>query len=276
VLLQKEKHSQFKLQEKEGGRAGFRPNSFDMAEIEGGAPAQKPIHPAGEYESVRPATIFWIIYISAICGCIFAVVLKGLFGISIATGSSIISDTAILLASNNDQIVGFNEGALIAVTIFAGLGAFFTGIVLSSASGPRGKVAFITILFPSVDSWTWRHQLHVSVCIILLAVSHSIVLAEVDPRIFNSPQRNAFLRSRVANSPSYLMSVFILSFVMSAVSSLLTLNSQLNMRGGNFTSQVFDFFAGIGFALRARSCRYLWKSHMLFWSVVGFVAGEAL
>jgi hypothetical protein len=47
----------FKLQQKEGGRASFLPNSFAMAEIEGGAPAQKPIHLAGEYESVRAATI---------------------------------------------------------------------------------------------------------------------------------------------------------------------------------------------------------------------------
>jgi hypothetical protein len=243
------------------------------ADIEGDLPAQKSSHHSGEYESVRAATVLWIIYVSAVCGCIFAVVLKGLFGISIATGSSVISDTAILLASNNDQIVGFNEAALIAVTIFAGLGAFFTGVILSSASGHHGKTAFITILFPSVDSWTWRHQLHVTVCMIVLFVSHAIVESEIDPRIFNSPQRNSYLRDRVMSSPAYLCSVFLLSFVMSAVSSLLTLNSQLNMRGGNFTSQVFDFFAGIGFALRARSCRYLWKSHMLFWSVVGFVAG---
>ena len=48
------------------------------------------------------------------------------------------------------------------------------------------------------------------------------------------------------------------------------------LRGGNFTSQVFDFFAGLGFAARARDLRYVWKSHMLFWCIAGFVAGACI
>jgi hypothetical protein len=226
---------------------------------------------AGEYERVRVPTIIWICYVSSVCGCIFAVALKGLFGLSIATGSSIISDTAILIATKEDRSVGFGEFALFAIVIFSGLGSFFTGALLFSRAG--GQAAFMSILFPSVDSWTLRHQLHVSVCICCLVIAHAIVEKEIDPSLFNSDRRNSYLRTLVTGSSPYLFSVLLLSFTMSAVSALLTLNSALNMRGGNFTSQVFDFFAGLGFAARARDCRYLWKSHMLFWSVVGFAAG---
>ena len=226
---------------------------------------------AGEYEKVRAPTILWISYISSVCGCILAVALKGLFGISIASGSSVISDIAILMASKEDRFVGFNEIALLAITLFSGLGSFFTGALLFSTAG--GKSAFISILFPSSKSWTWQHQLHVSVCMCCLAISHALVEKEIDPKLFDSDLRKSYLADLVTNSTAYVFSVFFLSFSMSAVSALLTLNSALNMRGGNFTSQVFDSFAGLGFAARARDCRYLWKSHMLFWSVAGFTAG---
>jgi hypothetical protein len=235
------------------------------------ANASHPLNTAGEYEKVRAPTILWISYISSVCGCIFAVALKGLFGISIATGSSVISDTAILIASKEDHFVGFNEIALLTITLFSGLGSFFTGAVLFSTAG--GKSAFISILFPSAQSWTWQHQLHISVCMSSLAISHALVEKEIDPNLFDSDRRKSYLENLVKHSTAYVLSVFLLSFSMSAVSALLTLNSALNMRGGNFTSQVFDLFAGLGFAARARDCRYLWKSHMLFWSVVGFTAG---
>jgi hypothetical protein len=74
----------------------------------------------------------------------------------------------------------------------------------------------------------------------------------------------------------YLFAVLLLSFTMSALSTLLTLNEALMLRGGNFTSQIFDFFACFGFAARARDARYLWKSHLLFWSISGFSCGACI
>jgi hypothetical protein len=237
-------------------------------------PAPLPAPKAGEYESVSPVTLLWIAYISSVCGCIFSVVLKGLFGISIASGSSIITDIAIIIATpERDQIRGFNEGALIAVTIFAGLGSFFSGLVLSSKGTSGGKASFIKMLYPSVDSWTLRHQFHVTVCMACLAAAHAIVASEVDPAQYKSLRYKSKL---VQNSGAYLFAVLLLAFTMSALSTLLTLNQQLMLRGGNFTSQVFDCFAGLGFAARSRDCRYLWKAHMLFWSFAGFTAGSCI
>ena len=236
--------------------------------------ATHPAPKAGEYERVSPPTLLWIAYISSVCGCIFSVVLKGLFGISIASGSSIITDIAIIIATPEvDQIRGFNEGALVAVTIFAGLGSFFSGLVLSSKGTSGGKATFIKMLYPCVDSWTLRHQLHVTVCMVCLAAAHAIVASEVDPSQYKSGR---YRNKLIQNSGAYLFAVLLLSFTMSALSTLLTLNTQLMLRGGNFTSQVFDCFAGIGFAARSRDCRYLWKSHMLFWSLAGFTAGACI
>ena len=48
------------------------------------------------------------------------------------------------------------------------------------------------------------------------------------------------------------------------------------MRGSAHTSTVFDIFWGLGFALRARDCRYLWKVHMLFWTLGGYVTGGVI
>jgi hypothetical protein len=200
-------------------------------------------HPrkAGEYEAVHAATLLWVVYVSSVCGCILAVVLKGLFGISIAAGSSIISDTAILVATpEKDRIRGFDEGALIAVTVFAGLGAFFSCVLLTPARSASGaSVSVMKMLFPSVDSWTWRHQLHVTVCLVCLAVSHTIAQHEIDRNVFTSTltRRGSYLRRLVETRPAYLFSVLLLSFAMAAMSTLLTLNKSLMLRGGNFTSQ---------------------------------------
>ena len=238
------------------------------------SPVSRSAKKAGEYEHVRAPTLLWIAYVSSVCGCIFSVVLKGLFGISIASGSSIITEIAILTATPaKDQIRGFNEGALIAVTISAGIGSFFSGLVLSSKGASGGKAAFVKMLFPSVDSWTLRHQLHVTVCICCLAISHAIVASEVDVSQYKSSKYKSNL---VSSSTAYLLAVLLLSFTMSALSTLLTLNQQLMLRGGNFTSQVFDCFAGIGFSVRARDCRYLWKSHMMLWCLAGFTAGACV
>jgi hypothetical protein len=216
----------------------------------------------GEHKPVNVCTVLWLLYVSSVCGCIFAVALKGIFGISIAAGSSLITDSAILISTPEDDLVrGFSETALLAVTVFSGLGAFFSGVVLSTSS-PRG-VSFIKLLFPSAGSWTLRHQLHVTVCIACLAVSHAIVTSEAVADCYRLVQTN----------PAVLFSVLLLSFSMCAMSSLLTLNEALMLRGGNFTSQVFDLFAGFGFAAKSRDSRYLWKTNMLFWTIAGFVSG---
>lgn len=207
-----------------------------------------PQRKAGEYEPVRFPTVVWIAYVSSVCGCIYAVVLKGLFGISIAAGSSIISDVAIAIASRQDQYRGFNQGALLAVTFSAGLGSFVTALILSSRSG--GKVVMLKLLFPSVSSWTWRHQAHVTMCLCCLAAAHIIIANKIDQSNPQNYKNAQYLSRLVQDDALYLLSALLLSFTMCALSTLVTLNESLALRGGNFTSQVFDFFAGLGFALR--------------------------
>jgi hypothetical protein len=190
--------------------------------------------------------------------------LKRLFGISIAAASSIISDTGILLATaEKEQVRGLNEATLIVVTILAGLGSFFSCAILTKQG--NGSVALLKMRFPSLERCTLRHQLHATACISCLVASHLIADNEIHGSMFVSHRRrrNTHLTTVVANQPAYLFSLLLFSFTMAAVSTLLTLHTHLMLRGGNFTSQVFDFFAGLGFAARAKDCRYLWKCHVL-------------
>ena len=60
------------------------------------------------------------------------------------------------------------------------------------------------------------------------------------------------------------------------LSFLLTLDQSLLLRAANHTATVYDIFWALGFALRARDCRYLWKAQMLFWTLGGYVTGVVI
>ena len=122
-------------------------------------------------------TIVWISYMSAVCGCIASVALKGVFKVSVNSASSTTSRVGILTVTPAADYLGaahFDAGQLLAVVLCFGLGGFFAGIMLTCRA-VDGAVTLIKMDYPTVTSWRWRHQLLITVGICSLAVSSAIV-----------------------------------------------------------------------------------------------------
>jgi hypothetical protein len=114
---------------------------------------------------------------SAVCGCIASVALKGIFKVSVNSASSTTSRVGILTVTPAANYLGaadFGAGQLLAVVLCYGLGGFFAGIVLTCRAAD-GAVALIKMDYPTVASWRWRHQLLITVGICSLAASSAIV-----------------------------------------------------------------------------------------------------
>ena len=226
---------------------------------------------ASEHVPIRFLTIVWISYLSAVSGCIAAVALKGVFRLSVSSISAITSRVSILTVTPESSYSGasfFSQAELFALVFCFGLGSFVSGLILTARSSDA-SLSLITMDFPSPASWHWRHQLLITICICCLAVSHAIVESESD-------KIPSYLSGALPKSAASVFSVLLLSFSSSILSTFLTLHDLLLLRAANHTSTLFDIFWSAGFALRARDCRYLWKSHLLFWTFAGFVAGACI
>jgi hypothetical protein len=230
----------------------------------------RPDRPA-EYVPVRIPTILWISYLSAVCGCISAVALIGIYRLSVSSISAISSRMSILTVTPVSDYAGtafFREGELLALIFCFGLGSFISGLVLAARSDD-GSMSFMKLDFPSYASWHWRHQLLVTICIACLSLAHAIVQSEAD-------KIPSYVSGALPKSGAFVFSVLLLSFTSSILSTMLTLHHHLLLRAANHTSTLYDIFWGLGFALRARTCRYLWKAQLLFWTAAGFVAGACI
>jgi hypothetical protein len=119
------------------------------------------------YEPVPAPRIVWISYMSAVCGCIASVALKGIFKVSLNSVTAATSRISILTVTPAADVLGandFNAGQLLAVVVCISLGTFFASVVLTSRA-IDGSMALIKIDYPTVASWRWRHQLLITVSI---------------------------------------------------------------------------------------------------------------
>jgi hypothetical protein len=162
----------------------------------------------------------------------------------------------------------FREGELLALIFCFGLGSFISGLVLAARSDD-GSLSFMKLEFPSYASWHWRHQVLITICMACLSLAHAIVQSESD-------KIPSYVSGALPKSGTFVFSVLLLSFTSSILSTMLTLHHHLLLRAANHTSTLYDIFWGLGFALRARSCRYLWKAQLLFCTCTGFVAGVCI
>lgn len=217
-----------------------------------------------EYRAISVPTILWIVYITAVSGCIGGISLKGIFMQSNSGMSAHVSHLAYSLISP-DSNSSIGSGGTFGIIASYAFGAFTSGVVLT-APASDGTLSLIKMSFPSVLQWTWRHQLLVTLCLCCLTLSHALVQD---------------VTSSTAKMPSPLCdscvaSLMLLSYTTAILSTFVSLNTALSVRGSNHTNTIIDIFQKLGFALRARDCRYLWQVHLLFWAVSGYIAGVCI
>ena len=156
---------------------------------------------------------------SAVCGCIASVALKGIFKVSVNSVSAITSRIGILTVTPAANFLGsndFNAGQLLAVVLCFGLGAFFVGIVLTSRA-VDGSAALIKMDCPTVASWRWRHQLLITVSICSLVVSNAIVQSE-------AASAPSYASGLLPRSSAFVFAVLLMAFTCAVLSTILTLH----------------------------------------------------
>jgi hypothetical protein len=224
-------------------------------------PVSAPSKRNEEYRAVRAPVVIWVVYVTALSGCIAAISLKGIFMQSNTGISSHISSLAYSLSSPADSNASIGSEATFGILASYALGSFTSGAVLT-APARDGSMSLIQMSFPSLLQWSWRHQLLVTLCLCCLTVSHRLVKDDAP-----SPAKLP---------PHFVVSLMLLSFTSAILSSFVTLNSALTFRGSNHTNTIIDVFQKLGFALRARDCRYLWQVHLMLWALSGYIAGVCI
>ena len=222
---------------------------------------------AGEYEPVRFLTLVWISYISLVCGCINAVSIS-IYTTFLTHLTGVTTRMSIGVVDPGQAArIGFSSADILGIVISYGVAAFLTGLLLTNGTAD-GKWSYIKLDYPNVAGWKWQHQLLTSLCIVALAVAGAIVHGEAG----NIPKYQA----RGAKSPAFLTAIMLSTFAASILNGFLTLSQIMLLRASHLTGTMTDMFYGLGFAVRSRNCRFMWKVHLLFWTFAAFVAGAVI
>jgi len=167
-----------------------------------------------------------------------------------------------------------HDTAEFALTMFFyGLGAFISGFLLTTRMGQSvdGRIYPLRMNFPTPMHWRWRHQILLTFCMSCLAAAHALVrsangddknyIAGITISIFDSKTSSVFV--------AWMLTVFASGFL----NAFTVTGSLITLRAGNVTGTVQDMFLALGFSLRSRSLRYVWRMRLLLCCFTGFYVG---
>ena len=223
-------------------------------------------HP-GEYEPLRARNSAWVSYLSCVCGCINAVSLKGIFEVPSThlTGTT----TRMAMSVAGAPTPGYSSVDHFAIVVCFGLGAFFSGFLLAEPS-VDGHWSAIRLDHPNVREWRWQHQLLLSASMLCLGIAHTLVYDDAS----NIPDYSA---DRFLQRPTFGAAILFTAFSSAVLNCLLTLGgSQFITLRSHLTGTLSDIFSAMGFCLRSRDYRYLWKVRLYALNFCFFVTGAVI
>jgi uncharacterized membrane protein YoaK (UPF0700 family) len=229
----------------------------------------------GEYESIHYAHFAWIIYLAFVAGSLNAITLQGIFRQTVThvTGASTALAYRLVRAPAADATANasFSFGALACIILAFCLACFVCGFILTAPSSlDTSKYVIRRIDYPNVSEWRWKHQVIVSLCIASLCVSHAIV------RDFSGSNGTNYASSVSYQQPAYsgfLFACACSAFAAGILNSLSSFGRRITVRSSHVTGSVNDIFLGLGFALRSRSLRFIWRVRVLLINFLAFFAG---
>jgi uncharacterized membrane protein YoaK (UPF0700 family) len=123
--------------------------------------------------------------------------------------------------------------------------------------------------YPSVKEWRWKHQALVSLSIISLCVAFAVA------RSFTGAANNfaGTVNYQESSSAGFLMACCCAAFAAGVLNTLSSLGRRITVRSSHVTGTINDIFFGLGFALRCRSLRFMWRVRALAYSWMAFFAG---
>ena len=162
----------------------------------------------------------------------------------------------------------FSSAAILAIIAAYGLACFVCGFVLTLPSS-ADKYVLRRIDYPSVKEWRWKHQALVSLSVISLYVAFAVARSFTgDAKDFAST-----VNYQEPSSAGFLFACCCAAFAAGVLNTLSSLGRRITVRSSHVTGTINDIFLGLGFALRCRSLRFMWRVRALAYSWMAFFAG---
>ena len=234
-------------------------------------PAIKPAAP-GEYETLHYAHFAWIVHLSFVVGAINAAALQGIYRLSVTHLTGGVTVMALRLkyppSLDSTGTDSFSSAALLAFIFAYGLACFVSGFVLTRPSS-AGKHVLRRIDYPSVKEWRTKHQALLSLSIISLCVAFAVARSFTG----NAKDFASKVNYQEPSSAGFLFACCCAAFAAGVLNTLSSLGRRITLRSSHMSGSINDIFLGLGFALRSRSLRFIWRVRVLAYSWIAFFAG---
>ena len=228
---------------------------------------------AGEYERLPYAHFFWIIYVAFVAGAINTIMVRGVFAmIGTPTGDAVTLMAFRLQFSPAAHALGHDSYSSISIFLIIvlafGLATCFCGYILTVRTS-HDNLVMLKMDYPAVGAWRFQHQAIVSLCMISLCVSHVIVRDYVG----DNPRWIRENDVRSAGNFGFVAACTLAAFASGLLNTLGFVGRMMTVRPTHSTATVNDIFLGMGFAMRSRSLRYLWRVRLLVFNLSAHFCG---
>ena len=156
---------------------------------------------------------------------------------------------------------------------FFGFAAFIAGFTLTTRVGDAtdGRVYPLKMNCPTAAHWRWRHQLLLSLCIACLSASHALVQHANAGDKYYIASINVSVSDPATNG---VFAAWLLATCASGfLSALLVAGDLIALRAGAMQGTIHDIFLAMGFILRSRSLRYIWRVRLQLCTYLAFYLG---
>ena len=225
---------------------------------------------AGEYEDVNFKHYIWAFYVSLVGGSINAFALQGIFEQTVTHVTGLSARVGIdLVHPRPPGSPGYSADEIAAMLIVFGISCFFCGFTLTTP-GPSGNLQHLKMDYPKPLTWSWKHQFLLTLCSLCLLISHAIVV--------NSTHGDKHYIDTIAISEGSANLIFFEACLLCTAAAamlncFLSQGNLIPLRASHVTGTAHDIFLGLGFALRSRSLRLIWRVRLLSTTYVGFFIG---
>ena len=155
-----------------------------------------------------------------------------------------------------------------------GVSASVCGFTLTTTAADSAdtRLHHLKMNYPKPLSWSWRHQFLVSLCILYLGISHAIVqnISHADKHYIDTIGIDG------SNNQIFFEACLLATAASATLNSLLSQGHLIALRASHVTGTIHDIFLGLGFALRSRSLRLMWRVRLLSCTYIGFFVGGSV
>jgi uncharacterized membrane protein YoaK (UPF0700 family) len=236
---------------------------------------QKCLHPAvpGEYETFRYLHFAWVAYLPFVAGALNAIALQGIFRLSIAVTGAITS-IGIELRYPPCALAGpqtFSTVPLLCFVLAYGLACSVCGFIVTMPSA-TGRHAVRRLDYANIKEWRWKHQAMLSLCILSLCTAYGIA------RSFIGIDKDfaGTINYQAPGNAAFLFAFSCSAFAAGILNAFSSLGRRITLRSVHISGTINDIFLGLGFALRTRSLRFIWRVRALCCNLISFFTGAVI